>query len=665
MTRSQHLTIWALVIFVGLLFSIFAIKRFDTFHNRTFDLAFYTRMSWGLIRGDLWSPIVNGNFWGLHLSWILAPFGFLGLVFPLPQTLLVAQAFALTLPAFAIARVTHRTLGPYAVLPITCAYLLHPNFASIATDEFHPGSLAIWPWALFLERTLWLTWAKTGEQVTKAQRGMLLTAVGILLCREDFALNIAAICLTQMLVGGRTREIKRFQGFLALGVIAYFGFFLFVLQRVFAPQVGSLELHFGVWGNSPLGLVTGALSRPVAFVEYLLRPENLLLLAQLSVPLLCGFIAAPKILVGALPTLGICLASAFPASSDLVDHYVTFALLPLFLATMSGFERLLSWFKNAAPRKRAQWIVAHTILLLTAAEYHLYARAPSGQAHQPQDFEWDARSTELSQLLSLVDGSDPRTEAEQTTTNNQLGSGRDTRSDSLQGPDALLAHVAERHDVRRVPPPESGAHWVMLAAHHRDALAHREALLRVDEEPELLRWLERRDHALVRVMGGTYVFERGVPARSGLGFVDGHLVPAQPVRGIALTACLRVIRADLIQADNGESELEIRWSAAASCPNDLAIRIGHAYRPKRVDLLVKGWLSPALLEAGDEFSSRHPLLEMSGDDLSARGIRLGAVRSSGARPDPSDPMSVWIPVSSIDPDNRLSTNEGSRSGLAQ
>ena len=36
-----------------------AFARLATFHHRTFDLAFYTRMAWGLARGDLWDPFLE------------------------------------------------------------------------------------------------------------------------------------------------------------------------------------------------------------------------------------------------------------------------------------------------------------------------------------------------------------------------------------------------------------------------------------------------------------------------------------------------------------------------------------------------------------------------------------------------------------------------------
>src|SRR4051812_2935916 len=49
--------------------------RFSSVHHRTFDLALYTRMAWGLARLDLWAPIIDAPLLGCHLSPVLLPLG--------------------------------------------------------------------------------------------------------------------------------------------------------------------------------------------------------------------------------------------------------------------------------------------------------------------------------------------------------------------------------------------------------------------------------------------------------------------------------------------------------------------------------------------------------------------------------------------------------------
>ncbi|MDH5493690.1 MAG: hypothetical protein OEY14_17180, partial [Myxococcales bacterium] len=51
LARGTRLSLWLLL---GSAFGLFAwlgLSRFHAFHNETFDLAFYTRMAWGMARG--------------------------------------------------------------------------------------------------------------------------------------------------------------------------------------------------------------------------------------------------------------------------------------------------------------------------------------------------------------------------------------------------------------------------------------------------------------------------------------------------------------------------------------------------------------------------------------------------------------------------------------
>ena len=56
---------------MGLLFSTLGLARYGTFHNETFDLAFYTRIAWGLSRFEFWEPMVNAHVYGLDTYLLL------------------------------------------------------------------------------------------------------------------------------------------------------------------------------------------------------------------------------------------------------------------------------------------------------------------------------------------------------------------------------------------------------------------------------------------------------------------------------------------------------------------------------------------------------------------------------------------------------------------
>jgi hypothetical protein len=108
--------------------------------------------------------------------------------------------------------------------------------------------------------------------------------------------------------------------------------------------------------------------------------------------------------------------------------------------------------------------------------------------------------------------------------------------------------------------------------------------------------------------------------------------------GIPLTRCLTLLSAWL-----DPQGLELELLAQAPCPNDLALRIGAETRPTRVDLLFDGLLSPAQLR--DEYAvSWHSLSPLERERILQRGLRIGALRSSGDPPELGDPVSFLVPL---------------------
>jgi hypothetical protein len=55
-------------------------------------------------------------------------------------------------------------------------------------------------------------------------------------------------------------------------------------------------------------------------------------------------------------------------------------------------------------------------------------------------------------------------------------------------------------------------------------------------------------------------------------------------------------------------------------------------------------LSPAHWRAGDLIRSRHPLSDRELTQIERYGLWIGAVRSSGARPEPNDPIAENVAI---------------------
>lgn len=597
-----------LVLAQGTLFAALGLARYWTFHNQTFDLAFYTRIAWGLVHQELWEPMVNAHVYGLHLSPILAPLGVLGQLTDTPSVLLLAQAAALAASALPLSRLGARHLGPAGAVAGALLWLFYPNLGHVAGYEFHPGSLAVLP----------LAWMAVGIDEGKT-RAFGWGALGALACREDLALSTL---LAAALFGWRHRDQRRLAVAVGGGSLVYFSFFAFVLHPAYAPENGSLELHFGRFGDGIAEVAVYLLTHPGDLLAHLATSERLLYLPKVLAPLALLPLVRPAWFLPALPILGINLVSDWPTITHLDAHYLTPALPFLVAAALDGAGRLAQ-LPAAIPTRAhpGRAGIAAWALVIPVGIGHLVAGGTPlsldfpGDAFRPDDNTAAARS-----IVAAV-----------------------PEDASVQAPYALLPHLAERTRLHRTSSREANADYYVLDVAHRRRFAAREDLLRTLEEPLARNWLARADHRLKWAQGDFLLLERGSPPRSGLG---GQAVIGEvddPDEGVRLSECLAVRDARLLPRGN-DDVLELDFVARGPCPNDLAVRFGTAHRPRRVDLLFGGWLNPVHLQRGDLVRSRHRLDSELRARLTERGLRVGVLRQSGARPEHEDPIAVDIPL---------------------
>ncbi|AKF11346.1 DUF2079 domain-containing protein [Sandaracinus amylolyticus] len=594
--RAVH----ALVVIAAITFATLSLLRWHTFHNETFDLAFYARMAWGAVHGDGWNPIVGAHELGLHLAWILRPLGVIGMLFGQAPTLLVAQSIALSAAALPIARIGARHLGAPGAIVAALAWLLHPNLAHVASEEFHPGSVAVLP----------LAWAADALD-RRSGPGIVLATLGVLLCREDLGLvtmlvGVAAcgLAVRSPRSAERTR-LARAGVLVAVVSLAYVLLFVLVLHPRFAPPEGSLELHFGRFGRSTTEVARYVLTHPGELIEHLSARHRVLYLALITAPCALLPLLRPGFLVIAAPVLAINLLSDFPGTTDLDSHYLTPAMPFVLASAIHGAAALPDGaLLRLAPLATSAFF-AHVIA----------GGTPLSLAFSREPFVADESTDAARRIVARIGP-----------------------SASVQAPDALLPHLAERRDLRRAPPPETRADFVVLDASHRVRFAHDEDLLRTSEEPEIRAWIARDDHALVEAGGDYLLLERGRDPREGIGAraIIGHDDDRRA--GRRLTGCLRLRDARLERRGSG-LVLTLDLVALGACPSDLALRIGEGKRPSRVDLVANGWLSPAHFRAGDVIRSEHPL---GPAEVRPGRLRVGALRSSGARPEHLDPHSLSI-----------------------
>jgi uncharacterized membrane protein len=516
LSRRARTAVGVLAVLHGVGSVVLSFARWRTMHDRTFDLAFYARLAWGLVRGHTWEPIVGAHVFGLHLSPILVPLGAFGAVFGTVPVLLVAQATAVALAAFPVARFGARRGGDAGAVVAALALLASPNLEPAMAEAFHPGTVAVLP----------LAWAIDAFDRRDA-RALTWSAVGVLTCREDLALVLVAL--------GLFFEDRRAGRRLALVSALWLGVWLAVLLPIFGPRAGSLHLHFGSLWHDPRG-----------FFAHLATRERLSYLPKVLLPLALLPLARPKWLAIAAPVLVVNFLSAFPTTVDLGSHYLTPALPALVVGAIDGAV--------AVGRRGALAVLAVTVVVA---------------------WVWVGRVP--------VDRPDGRTIAARRIL------GRISAEASVQGPGWLLPHVAERDLLFRGPPPDREAAWVVLDVSYRRAHAHEETLLRTREEPIVRRWLARDDHAIRVVAGDLLLLERGKSPRDGLG--GRAIVGRGPTDvGVPIAACL-----SLLGGRPSPGRVDLDFVARGPCPGDIGLRIGTGPKPRRVDLLFEGLLSPVHL----------------------------------------------------------------------
>jgi hypothetical protein len=552
-------------------------------------------MAWGLVHGQLWDPIVGGRFWGGHVPLVLWPLGLIGRWLGMVPVLLCAQSAAIALSAWPLFGFAARKLGTASGAAVALAWLLQPNLSQVATYEFHPGTLALLPMS-----------AALAALEERRPRALAWWCAAIAACRASLVLQTLLLGLLAL----RVPPVRRAGAAIALASLGYFVLWIAWLQPVFgaAPQT-SAELHYAQWGGSPLGVLPALLQDPGRVLAHFGAPERLrypFMVAAMfaGLPLL-----APRLVLVAAPPLALNWLSAFPTANTSYTHYLTPALPALMYAAVDALHRLAAH----GPRARR---LGSSALLLASALFSLWLGGmPWSHDYARGDYRADAATMNRRAVLARI--------------------GADT---SVQAPDPLLPHLAERRLVFRAPPPERGAELVVLDISHRERFARREDLLRTIEEPLVRRWLARDDYGAVFANRELLMLRRGTPPRSALG--RRYLTGRVPLgSGTPLCDCLAVRGAEL-----AGGTLWIDFVARARCPEDLAIRLGADDPPARVDLLFEGLLSPAQLGAGDALRSPHVLRARERDAIMSRGLYVGALRASGAPPRPNDPASVSVPL---------------------
>jgi uncharacterized membrane protein len=308
--RAARLTLVAAVAGWAAGFSILSSERHRAFETGRFDLGNMVQAVWSTAHGQ---PLEVTNLAGMqvsrlgsHIDPILAVFAPLWLAWPSPDVLFVGQAVALALGALPVFWLACKRLeSETAALGFAVAYLLLPATEWLTLNEFHPVALAC-PLLLF---AFWFL----------DERRLLPFALFAFLAattKEEVALVVAGFGVWYAI--GRRRWAAG-AAIAALGVAAT------------AIAVWVVVPHYNVGGRSPF-----ASRYSLGNVSHVFERDHLGYLADLFLPLGGLWLAAPLVLVAAIPELALNLLSSNRYQSSLHFHYVAGVIPPLVAASVLG-----------------------------------------------------------------------------------------------------------------------------------------------------------------------------------------------------------------------------------------------------------------------------------------------------------------------------------------
>jgi uncharacterized membrane protein len=299
-----------------------ATQEYRAFETGRFDLGNMVQAVWSTAHGrPLEITELGGDQisrLGAHVDPILVAFAPLWLVWPSPVLLLVAQAVALALGALPVFWLARKHLDSDRLgLVFGLVYLLYAPVQWLPLDEFHPVALA----CPLLAFALWYL----DENRLVAALPFLVAAC---LTKEEVPLVVAGMGVWYALRrGGRREGAAIAAAGVALAALAL----LVVIPHYRGGSAPAFYDRYDAVGGSPGGLVTTALTDPLTIARAVTEGRDLTYLFQLGLPLAFAFLAAPLVLIPALPELAANLLSETGTQTSIEFHY-TAPMIPFLVA---------------------------------------------------------------------------------------------------------------------------------------------------------------------------------------------------------------------------------------------------------------------------------------------------------------------------------------------
>lgn len=359
-------SVFALIAFFVLFFSLVGILRHFSFLSSLNDLGHFDQAVWGatqngvLLNSDVFNYKINHL--GFHFTPILYAFYPLYKVFPTATWLILAQAFCTAIAALPIYLIT-KNLSSSKLIGFlwSIIFLFNPFLQNAVAWDFHPVMLTL-PFIGFAIFFL----------LKKKFFPVVICSIIIMMCKEHLGLLVAGFGLLWMI---KNKDFKKGLILFSIGIIEFLIVFEYIMP-LFSPTGNHLMLSKG-WGqlsryswlgHSPTEILLFILKNPVKVITTTLFKMGG---AQYLILLLLPFLGLPILeLPFLIPTIAdlsanILSANEMPRS---IFAYHSAPLIPFFcISAFCASQKLAARYRKFSIKDFSYFILFSTILLFYIA----------------------------------------------------------------------------------------------------------------------------------------------------------------------------------------------------------------------------------------------------------------------------------------------------------
>jgi uncharacterized membrane protein len=355
--ERSTIILFILIMAYGIFFSSLTILRHWAFETHAWDLGILSQSLWTTAYGNRFlyhTPELfinpSGVFFGVHFSPMLLVFVPLYWVAPTPETLLVVQAFTLSLAAFPIYKLARSFVGERAVgLFFAFAYMLFPAVHYVNLYEFHVQAFLPFLLAFLVYYVLKEDWYRYFpflllSLMVEEHVAEILAFLGL------FILWRYRSPILRSLKNRKFVDKRLLVGVLTIVLCVFWYWFTLWQRDTFFP-INPLAMgeflgtgNFATLGaNSPLEVPLAIILRPGNAIQALVKDGSakLVYFAQLFGPLAFFSFLSPAFLVPTVPYFMFSLISDSPLHHMLGVHYEAYTVSFIFAAAIFGMQRKL------------------------------------------------------------------------------------------------------------------------------------------------------------------------------------------------------------------------------------------------------------------------------------------------------------------------------------